>query len=344
MTVLRYQSYCPQTRLGQYVRFELNDPVTINPFLKEPDSEHTSFLVTVLSEMASGGDERERLSREEAGVLQKAIAASYKERKDKDREVTLSDCIEKLNSHACNKALGTGESIGIKLALKLRPFTREGQFGRFFDGNNQFNLGAKFTVFELGNLSAHADLQLVVLLNIMYFITNFVSQPDMKPKRKFLLIDEAWSLLKLKNTAEFITNSFKTYRKYHCSAVAITQEIVDLMGNACGVAIQANAANKVFLKQEPNVIDSLKTFASLTDIEIELLKSVETQKGKFSEALVISDSSRGVIRLVPDPLLYWLATSDAKENDYLENMIQKFEGRYLEALKECAKERPHGLH
>jgi conjugal transfer ATP-binding protein TraC len=329
---------------GQYVRFELNDPVTINPFLKEPDSEHTSFLVTVLSEMASGGDERERLSREEAGVLQKAIAASYKERKDKDREVTLSDCIEKLNSHACNKALGTGESIGIKLALKLRPFTREGQFGRFFDGNNQFNLGAKFTVFELGNLSAHADLQLVVLLNIMYFITNFVSQPDMKPKRKFLLIDEAWSLLKLKNTAEFITNSFKTYRKYHCSAVAITQEIVDLMGNACGVAIQANAANKVFLKQEPNVIDSLKTFASLTEIEIELLKSVETQKGKFSEALVISDSSRGVIRLVPDPLLYWLATSDAKENDYLENMIQKFEGRYLEALKECAKECPHGLH
>ena len=116
------------------------------------------------------------------------------------------------------------------------------------------------------------------------------------------------------------------------------------MGNACGVAIQANAANKVFLKQEPNVIDSLKTFASLTDIEIELLKSVETQKGKFSEALVISDSSRGVIRLVPDPLLYWLATSDAKENDYLENMIQKFEGRYLEALKECAKECPHGLH
>jgi len=178
----------------------------------------------------------------------------------------------------------------------------------------------------------------------MYFITNFVSQADMKPKRKFLLIDEAWSLLKLKNTAEFITNSFKTYRKYHCSTVAITQEIVDLMGNACGIAIQANAANKVFLKQEPNVIDSLKTFASLTEIEIELLKSVETQKGKFSEALVISDSSRGVIRLVPDPLLYWLATSDAKENDYLENMIQKFEGRYLEALKECAKERPHGLH
>lgn len=338
-----YRKLC-QILGGQYIRFELNEPVTINPFLKEPDAEHLAFLVTVLSEMCSGGDERERLFREQEGVLQKAILASYEDRKNKDEEITLSDVVEKLKSHACNRKLGIGESIGLKLALKLTPFTREGQYGRFFDGKNQFNLGSRFTVFELGNLSSHSDLQLVVLLNIMYFITNFVSSPEMKPKRKFLLIDEAWSLLKLKNTAEFITNSFKTYRKYHCSTVAITQEIVDLIGKECGIAIQANAANKVFLKQEPNVIDSLKTFASLSDKEIELLKSVETQKGKFSEALIISDSSRGVIRLVPDPFLYWLATSDAKDNEYLESKVQIHSGDYLEAINECVKERKYDLH
>ena len=338
-----YRKLC-QILGGQYIRFELNNPVTINPFLKEPDPEHMSFLVTVLSEMCSGGDDRERLFREQESVLQKAVAASYKERKNPDEEVTLSDVVEKLKSHACNRGLGTGENIGITLALKLRAFTREGQFGKFFDGKNQFSLGSRFTVFELGNLSAHSDLQLVVLLNIMYFITNFVSSAEMKPKRKFLLIDEAWSLLRLKNTAEFITNSFKTYRKYRCSAVAITQEIADLVGAASGIAIQANAANKVFLKQEPNVVDSLKTFASLTDKEIELLKSVETQKGKFSEALVISDTSRGVIRLVPDPFLYWIATSDAKDNEFLENKVRELEGKYLEALETCAKEKPYGLH
>ena len=338
-----YRKLC-QILGGQYIRFELNNPVTINPILKEPDAEHLAFLVTVLSEMCSGGDERERLFREQEGVLQKAILAAYEERKNKDEEVVLSDVVDKLKSHACNRKLGLGESIGLKLALKLTPFTREGSYGKFFDGKNQFKMDTKFTVFELGSLSAHSDLQLVVLLNIMYFITNFVSSAEMKPKRKFLLIDEAWSLLRLKNTAEFITNSFKTYRKYHCSAVAITQEITDLVGGDCGIAIQANAANKVFLKQEPNVVDSLKTFASLADKEIELLKSVETQKGKFSEALLISDSSRGVIRLVPDPFLYWVATSDAKDNEYLENKVQQFEGKYLEALSACAKERPYGLH
>jgi len=337
-----YKKLC-QVMGGQYIRFDLNNPVTINPFLKEPDPEHISYLVTVLSEMCSGGDERERISREGSSVLEKAIAASYKDRKNTDKELTLSDVVEKLNSPACNKALGIGESMGKSLALKLRPFTKDAQYGKFFDGKNEFNLKSKFTVFELGNLSSHQDLQLVVLLNIMYFITNFVSQPEMKPKRKFLLIDEAWSLLKLKNTAEFITNSFKTYRKYRCSAVAITQEISDLVNNPCGIAIQANAANKVFLKQEPNTIESLKAFASLSDKEIELLKTVETQKGKFSEALIISDSSSGVIRLVPDPFLYWLATSDAKENDYLDQTIKKNEGKYLEALELCAGGYPHGL-
>ena len=328
---------------GRYIRFDLNDPVTINPFLKKPDAEHLAFLVTLLSEMCSGGDERERLFREQEGVLQKAVLAAYDDKKDKTEEVTLSDVVGKLKSHAYNRRLGIGESIGLKLALKLTPFTREGQYGRFFDGANQFNLDTRFSVFELGNLSAHSDLQLAVLLNIMYFITNFVSSSEMKPKRKFLLIDEAWSLLRLKNTSEFITNSFKTYRKYHCSAVAITQEIVDLAGKECGIAIQANAANKVFLKQEPNVIDSLKGFASLTEKEIDLLKTVETRKGKFSEALVISDTSRGVIRLVPDPFLYWLATSDARDNEYLDKKAVKLGNNYLEALKNCAKEYPYGL-
>jgi conjugal transfer ATP-binding protein TraC len=328
---------------GQYVRFDLNNPVTINPFLREPDPEHISFLVTVLSAMCSGGDERDRISRIEAGILEKAIAASYAGKKESE-EVTLSRVVENLRSHACNKDIGVGNNIGRNLALKLSSFIKDAQYGKFFDGVNQFNLDSKFTVFELGSLSSHEDLQLVVLLNIMYFITNFVSSPEIKPKRKFLLIDEAWSLLKLKNTAEFITNSFKTYRKYRCSAVAITQEIADLVNNPCGIAIQANAANKVFLKQEPNTIDSLKTFASLSDSQIELLKTVETQKGKFSEGLIISDSSSGVVRLVPDPFLYWLATSDAKENDYLEQIIKKNEGKYLKALEICAKERPHGLH
>ena len=58
-------------------------------------------------------------------------------------------------------------------------------------------------------------------------------------------------------------------------------------------------------------------------------------------AMALVDS---VVRLVPDPFLYWLATSDAKENDYLDEILKKNEGKYLKAIEICAKERPHGLH
>jgi len=60
--------------------------------------------------------------------------------------------------------------------------------------------------------------------------------------------------------------------------------------------------------------------------------------------LIISDTSRGIIRLVPDPFLYWLATSDAKDNEYLERKLDALNNNYLEALDKCAKEYPYGLH
>ena len=58
----------------------------------------------------------------------------------------------------------------------------------------------------------------------------------------------------------------------------------------------------------------------------------------------ISDTSRGVIRLVPDPFLYWAATSDAKDNEYVDGMVSKHGGNYLEAINECVKEKSYGLH
>lgn len=338
-----YKKLC-QVLGGQYITFELNNPVTINPFLHKPDSEHLAFLVIVVATMCSGTDERDRLTREQEGVLQKAILAAYEDNKNAGKEITLSDVAEQLKGNSCNLGLELGENIGSKLALKLTPFIKGGQFAQFFDGKNTFNFNAKFTVFELGSLSAYKDLQLVVLLNIMYFITDFVSLPQMRPKRKYLLIDEAWSLLKVKDTAEFIETSFKTYRKYGCSVVAITQEVSDLVGTKSGQAIQANSSNKIYLKQDPQAVESLKTFAGMTDKEAETLRSVVTVKGKYSEALVLTDSSRGVIRLVPNPFLYWIATSDAKDNGYLGNKLIEHKGKFVDAIDACIKEYPYGLH
>ena len=327
---------------GQYIRFELNSPLTINPFARFPDAEYLAFLMTVLTTMASGGDERDRLVKEEEGLLQKAVLEAYEKNKVSHKEVTLSDVTGILKSSQFNDGL-YGEKIGQRLALKLSPFVKGGQYGAFFDGPNTFDFSGQFTVFELANLSSYKDLQLVVLLNLIFFITNFVFLPEMKPKRKFLVIDEAWSLLKMKNTAAFIEESFRTFRKSRCSVIAVTQELNDLISQESGKAIISNAANKIFLKQEAGIVDSLKEKIGLSEDAIKMIKSLEMIKGKFSEALVMTDTAAGVIRLVPDPFLYWVANSETKENQFLRERIAEHKGNITAALNACVKEAPYGF-
>lgn len=327
---------------GDYVSFDINHPVRMNPFAQEPTPENLSFLMSLLSQMASGGDERDRLNREEEGLLQKAVLKAYEERRT-GHELTLSDVVAILNDNLFNERFGINSVMGPTLALRLTPFTDRGPYGGFFDGPNTFKPQGSFTVFELANLSAYPDLQLAVLLNLMFFVTGFVASAQMRPKRKYLIIDEAWSLLRVKNTAEFITNAFKTFRKYRCAAVAVTQELADLTRHETGLAIVANASNKVFLKQETGLIELLKDRMSLTAGTVEVLKTLETLKGRYAEGFLITDSSSGVIRLVPDPMLYWIANSESRNNQYLEQQIAACRGDVLEALKRSAEKYPKGL-
>ncbi|MBF0594608.1 MAG: TraC family protein [Candidatus Omnitrophica bacterium] len=326
---------------GQYVSFEMDEPFCINPFFRKPNAENQAFLVEMLAMMASGGDERDRLSREERGLLQIAIQAAYEVNPDK--EVMLSDVTAVLKDGLSCEDKGLPADTGRRLALRLTPFTRNGQYGKFFDGPNKLTSCGRFTVFELAQLSRYPDLQVVVLLNIMFFITNFVSESSVVAERKFLIIDEAWQLLKMSNTADFIANAFKTFRKYRCSAVAITQEAADLLQQKAGGAVMANTANKIFLKQDPSLIESFKIELSLSEEMAQLLRSLNTVKGQYSEALAITPSSSGVIRLLSDPFLYWAANSEPKNNEYLNTVREKLGGDLLAALKQCAKEYPYGI-
>ena len=51
----------------------------------------------------------------------------------------------------------------------------------------------------------------------------------------------------------------------------------------------------------------------LNDNEIEVIKSLEIVKGKYSEFYYMQDEKRAVLRLTPDPLSYWICTSDGND-------------------------------
>ncbi|MCL5674246.1 MAG: TraC family protein [Candidatus Omnitrophica bacterium] len=319
-----YQRIC-EVNGGQYVEIDPNNPTCINPFSSSLNPENLAFSVMLVSEMASGGEDTERLRREERAIIQGAIQNAYHE--VAGRQVTLSDVAEQLNKD---------ELPGKRLILKLLPFLKKGHYGGFFDGQNQLDITNNFVVFELGALGGWKDLQTVLLLALMYLLTGKVA--GMKDIRKYLLIDEAWTLLNTENTARFIENAFRTFRKYRCSVGAISQQLQDFFNTKAGNSIMANAVNRIYLAQNPEVVESMKEQLGLNEIQVKTLKSIKTIKGRYSEAMIKTDADSGIVRLILDPASYWLFTTDPKDISRLNEAVKQT-GSLEKAIETLTKER-----
>ncbi len=108
-----------------------------------------------------------------------------------------------------------------------------------------------------------------------------------------------------------------------------------------GEAIRANAPNRVFLRQTPETVQAMERLLDLSPQEKRLLSGLTTVKGRFSEMLIVSSAGKGVARLVCDPLLYWLSTSDPRDNDLLARTVARH-GDARAALSELARTHPNG--
>jgi type IV secretory pathway VirB4 component len=203
------------------------------------------------------------------------------------------------------------------------------------------DFGSGFVVFELGDIALRKEVAPVILMAILYNVADFCARSENLSRKKYLILDEAWTLLESPATSRFIVNALKTYRKIGTSAVMVTQQVADFDGRA-GAAILANAPNRVFLRQTPETLLAMERHLSLSPEKKKAIGSLRTVKGKFSEMfLSLGDESAGVARLIPDPYFYLLATSDAQENAKLYALAREKEGKgvtmpLLAAVRELA--------
>ena len=79
----------------------------------------------------------------------------------------------------------------------------------------------------------------------------------------------------------------------------------------------------------------MEKLLDLSPDEKAILSKIRTVKGKFSEILIQSTETRGIARLVPDPLGYWLTTTDPNDNARLDALLRKH-GDLRSALLEAA--------
>ena len=315
---------------GTFIEFSTHSPICINPFSSIPAddpkeaTDALSMLKSVLYLMAAPIQGTTDL---ENSLLEEAMVSVWQSKKN---QASISDVADFLSAQR------TTESQ--KLAKMLFPYTKHGSYGRFFEGTSNVDLTNDLVVFELEELKERKDLQAVIVQIMVLQIANQVYLGDRKTRVQVVL-DEAWDLLRGKETGQFIETAARRLRKYQGALIVGTQSVRDFYATPGAQAAFENSDFTVLLEQKSSSITQLKTtkHIELTSYMEKVLKTIKTVKDKYSECLIIMPSGFVVGRLYLDRFSQLLYTTDAKEFEKIESLRQQ--GMSLgDALERLANE------
>ncbi|MBX4197465.1 hypothetical protein KW801_02840, partial [Candidatus Saccharibacteria bacterium] len=164
---------------------------------------------------------------------------------------------------------------GPQLAQRLRKYT-SGTFAGIFSQQSNVNVNNPMVVFNIRDLED--ELRPVA----MYIVLNHIwNRTKVDKKRRILIVDEAWQLMKYEDSANFLFSLAKRARKYNLGITTITQDVEDFMASRMGRAIVANASMQILLKQSPTAVDVLADVFKLTSEEKKRLSQFPVGQGLF---------------------------------------------------------------
>jgi len=164
---------------------------------------------------------------------------------------------------------------GPQLAQRLRKYT-SGTFAGIFSQQSNINVNNPMVVFNIRDLED--ELRPVA----MYIVLNHIwNRTKVDKRRRMLIVDEAWQLMKYEDSANFLFSLAKRARKYNLGITTITQDVEDFMASRMGRAIVANASMQILLKQSPTAVDVLADVFKLTSEEKKRLSQFPVGQGLF---------------------------------------------------------------
>ncbi|OJW46249.1 MAG: type-IV secretion system protein TraC [Alphaproteobacteria bacterium 41-28] len=318
---------------GSYIEFSTHSVICINPFSSIPsqDNEATSdalaMLKPILSLMAAP---KEGTTDLEDTYLEQAIQRAWGNKKN---EATITDVAQFLLKHP--------DSVAITLGERLYPYTERGTYGRFFNGPANIDLSDNLVVVELEELKERKDLQSVIVQMVILQISNSVYLGDRKTP-SCLILDEAWDMLRGKQSGVFIETAARRLRKYFGGLVVGTQSINDFYATPGAQAAFDNADWMCLLSQKDESIELLKNSNRLVmDPAMErTLRSLHTEQGKYAEIMIKGPKGFAVGRLLLDPFSKILYSTKADEFAAVQSLISQ--GKSLkEAVQTIARERKY---
>ena len=261
---------------GSYFKVSLASESHINPFdipVIPKDEEPTEVLkshilnLTGLLKLMLG-----EVTDEEEALLDRAIAETYAAHDivpGKDFSLASPPLLSDLQSVLENMEGGAG------IATRLYKYT-QGSYAGFTNQPSNVNMQNRLIVFSIRDLED--ELRPIAMYIILNFIWNLVRA---ELKRRVMIIDEAWWMMKYPDGASFLFALAKRARKYYLGITTITQDVEDFINSPYGRPIITNSSLQLLLKQSPAMIETVGKTFNLTEAEKNLLLESDVGTGLF---------------------------------------------------------------
>lgn len=283
-----YQKLCDAVG-GSYIRLSLNSDIRINPFdlPKVVDSEdandalranlvvlHGLFrLMLGGNQLSAGGQVVPALNANEEADLDQALIDTYARvgiTSDPLTHQSTPPTIANLYDTLLHMS-GTGP----ELAARLRKYTT-GTFAGIFSQQSNVDINNQMVVFNIRDLED--ELRPVAMYIVLSHVWNIVRAEQ---KKRLLLVDEAWQLMRYEDSANFLFSLAKRARKYYLGLTTVTQDVEDFMSTKMGRAIVNNSSMQLLLKQSTSAVDVLSDVFKLTEEEKRRLSNFPVGQGLF---------------------------------------------------------------
>lgn len=279
-----YRTLCDAVG-GSYLRLSLASQNRLNPFdlphvldSEDADNALRANIITLhgLLRLMMGGGTTPLTPAEDAD-LDVAIINTYAKAGITNDPLTHGATPPTMND--LYKTLSEMSGNGPSLAQRLRKYTT-GTFAGIFSEQSNVDLYNKFVVFNIRDLED--ELRPVGMYIVLNYIWNKVKS---EKKRRILVVDEAWQLMKYEDSANFMFSIAKRARKYFLGLTTISQDVDDFLSSRMGRAVVSNSSLQLLLKQAPSSVDIVGETFKLTSEEKARLTSFPVGEGLFFAGL-----------------------------------------------------------
>ncbi len=243
---------------------------------------------------------------------------------EEPRELLLQDELERrYHAERAEGSIGIAEALR-NLSMRINNYLQDGPYGYLGDRPTTIPAGSPLVVFDTRLIpDAKAPAALFVICEHVKSQINTLRRAHLAGRtgihawsgRSFLVIDEAWKLIERPATGRWFNEFCRRSRHYALWLVAISQQLSDF-DNEHGRALLANAAMRLFLRQEARELGYAKQALGLSEQAVEAISQLQTRRGRYATAYLMNGArGQATIQIAVGAREYWIATSDPARDE-----------------------------